>query len=1112
MGPPRVRWTLLVIALVLCFGLLSAERGSESPHASPAEDLYEAERLHDEEVAQHGAKPYGREADTIKWRTDAVVRSDRDRRRYRALGLANGLVALLVSDAGADKAAAALDVAIGSHADPADVAGLAHFLEHLLFMGTAPFPDEGEYMSFLARHGGRSNAYTAGEHTNYHFDVDAAFLAPALERFALFFVAPLFRADCVQREISAVHAEHAKNVASDVWRTAQVERTVADPAHVYARFGTGSRRTLDRADIRPRVVSFFRRHYRADAMRLVVVGRESLEALEGLVARHFAGIRPAEHWDASSFTEESQLAHSTALRRSAVAAGLPLRPADLDVVLRVQKLREGHALSLVWQLPDMWRSVRSRPAAHVASLLGHEGAGSVLSVLRARAWATGLSAGADTLSRGYAFFEVRVELSAEGAARYLDVASLVLAYLRMAAAAGPQARLWDEEQRLRRLAFRFREPGPASSLAAHTAALLQHYAAADVLLLPSVATDYDPEAVRDVLSLLCDARRMRLVLCEHEPIAPALARTEEIYGTAYSVQPGLARMLDGLDPLPDAQTLHVPAPNAFVPNELLVRDPEWVLPPLPPGAAPLPAPSLLHTSPALWYKHDDTFSAPRGCLMLRFVAGNSRPTPRDALVAKLWARMLADALTETAYDAHLAGIEATQGSNANGLSLALCGYSERLEDVLSAVIDALGELSAPKDSNAADETLRVRVAHARRQAASFARQMPVRIARCLLGRLLHTDKFSAEDALATIADYVPGTGDAPPGKWGLADVLSFGDRVLRRAHTLALYIGDLPEERAAGVVGRAVSRIKKTHALLPVPRDNAVASLSRLRVVPPGQWALAFSGVPDSSCAVDVVLVASLPADGDRARALALLYAQVFREAFFDDLRTKQQLGYVVQLAAQDAGAAVILRFVVQSERPPPELERRIEDFIAASAHALDALGDDAFSRHVDALAHRLTARFHSLAAEALFHWNQVASMQLDFLRRARDAAVVRTLDRAELAAFVRERVLPGAPLRRRLAAHVWSESLGSVDKISALYSSAGYSFHPEGESTITSDVSCKTTTPHVFAAHRDLVRAMAAALPPGEDLLPAVYDLPDDGLLDPVDGLLSQDTPHPAV
>ena len=42
---------------------------------------------------------------------------------------------LLVSDPSTDKAAAAMDVHIGHMSDPPNLPGLAHFCEHMLFLG-----------------------------------------------------------------------------------------------------------------------------------------------------------------------------------------------------------------------------------------------------------------------------------------------------------------------------------------------------------------------------------------------------------------------------------------------------------------------------------------------------------------------------------------------------------------------------------------------------------------------------------------------------------------------------------------------------------------------------------------------------------------------------------------------------------------------------------------------------------------------------------------------------------------------------------------------------------------------------------------------------------------
>lgn len=58
-----------------------------------------------------------------------------DKRQYKHFALPNGMQAIAISDPDADMSAAALAVAVGSHHDPPAVPGLAHFLEHMLFLG-----------------------------------------------------------------------------------------------------------------------------------------------------------------------------------------------------------------------------------------------------------------------------------------------------------------------------------------------------------------------------------------------------------------------------------------------------------------------------------------------------------------------------------------------------------------------------------------------------------------------------------------------------------------------------------------------------------------------------------------------------------------------------------------------------------------------------------------------------------------------------------------------------------------------------------------------------------------------------------------------------------------
>lgn len=227
-------------------------------------------------------------------RFENIVKSQQDSKNYLGLFLDNGMKVLLVSDSTASKSAACMCVEVGHMQDPVDVPGLAHLIEHVLFLGTQKYPQENEFRSFINESGGFCNAQTFADITKFFFDVVPDKLSEALERFSQMFIAPLFNETSIMREISAVNSEHEKNLASDAWRIRMVNKVIANPQHPFSKFSTGNTQTLlvnpKRFGIilRDELLTFHEAWYRSgNLMNLVVVGRNSLDELETMVKNYF---------------------------------------------------------------------------------------------------------------------------------------------------------------------------------------------------------------------------------------------------------------------------------------------------------------------------------------------------------------------------------------------------------------------------------------------------------------------------------------------------------------------------------------------------------------------------------------------------------------------------------------------------------------------------------------------------------------------------------------------------------------------------------------------------------------------------------------------------------
>lgn len=206
--------------------------------------------------------------------------------------LGNGLRVILLSQPGLTKAAISLRVAAGSHDEPLEYPGLAHFLEHLLFLGSASFAGEQRLMPFVQACGGQLNASTQAHHTDYFCEVPAQRLEDALARLLDMLAKPLFEAEAQVREREVVHAEFIAR-GQDAGTLIGTALGQALPAgHRFAGFQAGNRETLavEQADFQQALRAFHQRFYRAANLTLVLLGPQPPEQLYALAEAYGAAL------------------------------------------------------------------------------------------------------------------------------------------------------------------------------------------------------------------------------------------------------------------------------------------------------------------------------------------------------------------------------------------------------------------------------------------------------------------------------------------------------------------------------------------------------------------------------------------------------------------------------------------------------------------------------------------------------------------------------------------------------------------------------------------------------------------------------------------------------
>lgn len=227
-----------------------------------------------------------------------------DLKEYRLVQLKSGLEVLLVStkalidskgiEFSRATASAACLVQVGSFADPPKLAeGIAHFLEHMVFMGSEKYPGENEYDAFVSSHGGGCNAFTEAEHTVYQFDVNAEHFPKALDIFANCFICPLLSMSSSSREIKAIESEFNLALNSDGSRVDQINYGAASGGHVLGKFSWGNKKSLVskpkelKVDMQAILKGFHATHYFPQNAKVVAVAPKTLDEIQRDVEASF---------------------------------------------------------------------------------------------------------------------------------------------------------------------------------------------------------------------------------------------------------------------------------------------------------------------------------------------------------------------------------------------------------------------------------------------------------------------------------------------------------------------------------------------------------------------------------------------------------------------------------------------------------------------------------------------------------------------------------------------------------------------------------------------------------------------------------------------------------
>ncbi|MGO1502040.1 MAG: insulinase family protein [Marinobacter sp.] len=878
-------------------------------------------------------------------------KSPNDNNEYRFIELDNGLRAILVSDKDADKAAASLNVAVGSGDDPKNREGISHFLEHMLFLGTEKYPEPGEYQQFIKSHGGSHNAFTAFRNTNYFFDIQANYLESALDRFAQQFGAPLFTAELVDRERNAVHSEFSAKQKEDGRRFYSVKKATSNPEHAFHQFAVGNLSTLENTEgnpLRPDLIKFWKARYSANLMTLAVYGPQPLDKLEAMVRGRFNAIenrnlQPKAHTNSQLETD------------------------SLPKKVTVEAIKDVRSLSLSFPIPSQQENYRTKPASYVANLLGHEGPGSLFDVLKKNGLADSLSAGIGMDTGENATLDISIALTPEGLNKHEEILSLVFQYIDIIREGGVSEQRFEEMQRLAQTDFRFREQGDPVHEAMRLSSQLQDYPADDILSAPWLMERYAPDQYRAILAKLTPDNVVTYLLAPQ----PELKNPQftQWYKTPWQVEPLDAEALSANAPGPLAKALRLPLPNPFVPENL-----DMV-----PGKT-MDHPELLSDNGmAIWFARDTRFNTPKASVFFSLRTPAARVSARSHVLTQLLVDSINTNLNAWAYSARLAGLDYSIYPHLRGITVRVGGYNDKLHTLMNRI---LMQVSTPEITRQRFDIARQNLIDGLQ---NKAKDRPVEQTSEFIQTAVLEDTWSTEEKLQAARSVT------------LDELMSFTETLLSEVDPVLMAHGNITEAYALNLAQQINAIVLGKSAFTPVKR-------SRVRKLPADEMLVSLNVEhPDTG----YTLYTQGKNTSFEERARFRLLAQIISSPFYEEIRTTRQLGYIVYATPFEMLETPALGFVVQSPTASQEeIDQAVRQFTKDFETTLSNLDEKRLKREKEAVISSLLERDRQLGEISTRYWREIDRGSDGFDSREKLAKAIKNVGLEELKTTFTDAVL----------------------------------------------------------------------------------------------------------
>lgn len=883
---------------------------------------------------------------------ETIRKSDKDNRQYQAVRLNNGMTVLLVSDPQAVKSLSALVVPVGSLEDPDEHLGLAHYLEHMMLMGSKKYPESGSLSEFLKKHGGSHNASTAKYSTSFYMEVENDALAEAVDRIADAIAQPNLAAEYADRERNAVNAELTLARARDGMRMAQVSAETLNPAHPGSRFSGGNLETLrDKpgSKLLDALVSFRDKYYSANLMKAVIYSNKPLPELAQIAVETYGRV------------ENKNIAKP-------VITVPVVTDAQKGVIIHYVPVLPLKMLRVEFRIDNNIDKFRSKTDALIGYLIGSRSDNTLSDWLQKQGLADSISADSDPMADGNSgVFIISVSLTDKGLAHRDEVVVAIFSYLNNLRQNGVDKRYFDELAHVLDLNFRYPTINRNMGYVEWLADNMLRVPVAHTLDIVNIADQYDAGAIKARLDMMTPQNARVWYISPNEPHNKAAYFVD----APYQVDKIGQQTFTDWQQKGAAIKLTLPQLNPYIPDDFTLIKPDKTY----------LHPELLVNDPGLrvLYMPSQYFSSePKADVTMMLRNPQAMNSAKSQVLFAINNYMAGMALDELVNQAEVGGISFSTSAN-SGLVVNANGYTQRLPQLFEALLKGYFSYTPTQEmldqakswyTQMMDSAEKEKAYNQAITPVNMLSQVPYfqrEVRRALLPEITFKDVIAYRDALKTN---------------GKPEFLVLGNMAPEQAKTLARQVQTLLDTKGNERCRNKDVRIDRANLAMFKKAGSSTDSALAAVYVPKGY-------------------------DETVSAAYSAMLGQIIQPWFYNQLRTQEQLGYALFAFPTSIGRQWGIGFLLQSsDKQPAYLYDRFKAFYPTAEQKLRAMSAGDFAQMQQGIISEMMESPQTLSQEAYQLSKDFDRGNLDFDSRDKVVAEIKKLTPQKLADFFHQAII----------------------------------------------------------------------------------------------------------